>query len=51
MSRDTVEKKETSMERADRISREILSGEQAAREKRTARLRKKRLELERIAAL
>lgn len=51
MSSGIVEKKETPMERADRISRELISAEQTDRQKKTARLRKKRLELERSDAL
>ncbi|MBC2885449.1 hypothetical protein H7Q97_08520 [Ochrobactrum sp. CM-21-5] len=51
MSRNNTEKKETPMERADRIARELLSAERKEREKKTARLREKRLEMERIAAL
>lgn len=44
------EKPENRHERADRVARELITAERSAREKKTARLRKKRLKVERLAA-
>lgn len=51
MSSNNTEKRETPMERADRVARELISSERMEREKKTARLRELRLEMERIAAM
>lgn len=51
MSSPNTEKRETPMERADRIARELISSERLAQEKKTARLREQRLEMERISAM
>ena len=40
------EKKETPMERADRIARQLIETEQRAREKKTSRLRDMRLNMQ-----
>lgn len=46
-----TEKKESQMDRADRVSREYITEESNIREKKTAKLRNLRLEIERISAL
>ncbi len=50
MSRTRLEKPESKLERADRIAREIITAERAARESKTSRLRDMRMKMERMAA-
>lgn len=50
MRMEKLERPENKHERADRIAREIITDERAAIDKKTARLRAMRLEIERMAA-
>lgn len=45
-----VEKRESRLERSDRIARAIILDERRARDRKTARLREKRLKIERMAS-
>lgn len=50
MTKVRLEKPENRRVRADRVAREYIAAERAAREKKTARLREMRLEAEGLAA-
>lgn len=50
MLNQVTEKKESRLERTDRIARDMIEAERRVEERKTARLRKKRLKMEEMAA-
>lgn len=50
MMRERPERRESRLERSDRIARQILHEERRKRDSKTARLREMRMKIERVAA-